>query len=269
MSQMDQDDESPEALNDEDFLDPDMDDSMRTSNEQEEDEEEDYGLSHYTPSMKKKRHIHSDNDYVASVLTNGRDSLEYSRDDSYFALQSLKLALPTIIVAGIPTVSRAVITKGDTPAPDGSYKYKLLVEGYDLLAVMGTPGIKASASKCNHIIETEETLGIEAARLLIISELSRTYGSYGITVDPRHTQLLADVMTYRGTVLGITRFGIARMKDSVLMLASFEKTPDHLFDAAIHARTDTCRYVLLQAQSLFISSLEFVHISAYFSFNPL
>jgi DNA-directed RNA polymerase III subunit RPC1 len=41
-----------------------------------------------------------------------------------------------------------------------------------------------------------------------------------------------------GEVLGITRFGIAKMKDSVLMLASFEKTTDHLFDAALHGRTD-------------------------------
>ena len=50
-------------------------------------------------------------------------------------------------------------------------------------------------------------------------------------------------MTYRGAVLGITRFGIAKMKDSVLMLASFEKTPDHLFDAAVHSRSDPCRGV--------------------------
>ena len=50
--------------------------------------------------------------------------------------------------------------------------------------------------------------------------------------------LLADVMTYKGEVLGITRFGMAKMKESVLMLASFEKTVDHLFDAAIHGRSD-------------------------------
>jgi DNA-directed RNA polymerase III subunit RPC1 len=28
------------------------------------------------------------------------------------------------------------------------------------------------------------------------------------------------------------------MKDSVLMLASFEKTTDHLFDAAVHAKIE-------------------------------
>ncbi len=39
-------------------------------------------------------------------------------------------------------------------------------------------------------------------------------------------------------MLGITRFGIAKMKDSVLMLASFEKTTDHLFDASFYAKKD-------------------------------
>ena len=45
-------------------------------------------------------------------------------------------------------------------------------------------------------------------------------------------------MSFRGEVLGITRFGVPKMKQSVLMLASFEKTSDHLYDAAVHARTD-------------------------------
>lgn len=39
-------------------------------------------------------------------------------------------------------------------------------------------------------------------------------------------------------MLGITRFGVAKMRESVLMLASFEKTTDHLFDAAAHSRRD-------------------------------
>jgi hypothetical protein len=54
----------------------------------------------------------------------------------------------------------------------------------------------------------------------------------------------------KGEVLGITRFGIAKMKDSVLMLASFEKTTDHLFEAAIR-RAAAC----LMRAILFCSSL--------------
>ena len=41
-----------------------------------------------------------------------------------------------------------------------------------------------------------------------------------------------------GMVLGITRFGVSKMKDSTLMLASFERTTDHLFDAAVYSRKD-------------------------------
>ena len=36
----------------------------------------------------------------------------------------------------------------------------------------------------------------------------------------------------------MTRFGIGKMKDSVLMLASFEKTTDILFEAALRGTAD-------------------------------
>jgi DNA-directed RNA polymerase III subunit RPC1 len=37
----------------------------------------------------------------------------------------------------------------------------------------------------------------------------------------------------------MTRNGLAKMKESVLMLASFERTIDHLYDAAYHGQKDT------------------------------
>ena len=60
-------------------------------------------------------------------------------------------------------------------------------------------------------------------------------------------------MRRQGEVLGITRFGIARMKDSVLMLASFEQTTDHLFDGALHGRTDEINGVPSLQQLMFRS----------------
>ena len=58
-------------------------------------------------------------------------------------------------------------------------------------------------------------MGIEAARTTIKKEIEYTMGQHGMSIDERHSMLLADVMTYKGEVLGITRFGIAKMKDSV------------------------------------------------------
>jgi DNA-directed RNA polymerase III subunit RPC1 len=59
--------------------------------------------------------------------------------------------LPHVIVKGIPTVVRAVISKQEK---DQS-KHLLLVEGYGLKEVMATPGIDFRYTTSNHIIETE------------------------------------------------------------------------------------------------------------------
>ena len=150
-----------------------------------------------------------------------------------FHLQALRTAVPSVIVQGIPSVSRAVINDL------GGGTFNLVVEGTNLQAVMGVEGVDGARTTTNHVMEAERTLGIEAARSCIIKEINDTMKAHGMSIDARHSMLLADVMTYKGEVLGITRFGMAKMKDSVLMLASFEKTTDHLFDAALRGRVDT------------------------------
>ena len=159
--------------------------------------------------------------------------LTCSSSNVTFAMQQMRRALPQVVVAGYSSVGRAVIN--DLGSGQG---YNLLVEGYGLRDVMTTEGIIGNSTTSNHIAEIEQVLGIEAARSTISHEITYTMSKHGMTIDPRHVALLADVMTYRGQVLGITRFGIAKMKDSVLMLASFEKTTDHLFDAARYAKQD-------------------------------
>lgn len=92
-------------------------------------------------------------------------------------------------------------------------------------------------------MEIEQVLGIEAARQTIINEIQYTMQSHGMSIDTRHVQLLADIMTFKGMVLGITRFGVSKMKNSTLMLASFEMTTDHLYESAIHCRRDDIKGV--------------------------
>jgi len=155
---------------------------------------------------------------------------------TYFVMQALKGALPGVIIQGIKSVARAVINSEEKK--DGKTEYNLLVEGYGLSDVMGSPGIDGLDTESNHIIEVKEVLGIEAARKKIAAEITYIMGAYGIHIDSRHLMLLSDVMTFKGEILGITRFGVSKMRESVLMLASFEKTTDHLFDAALHSRRD-------------------------------
>ncbi|KAK4056507.1 DNA-directed RNA polymerase III subunit C1 (rpo31) [Microbotryomycetes sp. JL221] len=153
----------------------------------------------------------------------------------YHRLLWLRRVLPEVAVKGVQGLHRAVIQK---EIVDGKNVNKLLVEGEGLREVMTTDGVIGKDTKSNHIMEVEKILGIEAARNTIIEQIHYTMSSHGLGVDPRHLMLLGDVMCFKGEVLGITRFGVAKMKDSVLMLASFEKTTDHLFNAAFNARRD-------------------------------
>lgn len=163
-------------------------------------------------------------------------SSDYKATDAsnslFFRMQHLKRMLPGVVIKGLPSISRAVINIRD------DNKRELLVEGYGLKEVMCTDGVVGTKTRTNHVLEIYQVLGIEAARSSIINEIDHTMGSHGMSVDPRHIQLLGDVMTYKGEVLGITRFGLSKMRDSVLQLASFEKTTDHLFDASFYMKND-------------------------------
>jgi len=158
----------------------------------------------------------------------------------YYQLQALREKLPSVVIKGLPTVSRAVMHLDE--GKSGS-KYKLFVEGDNLREVIATRGVLGNKTTSNNTLEVAATLGIEAARKTIMNEIKYTMESHGMSIDIRHIMLLADLMTCRGEVLGITRHGLAKMKESVLMLASFEKTSDHLFDAAYYGQKDAIQGV--------------------------
>ncbi|OBT87197.1 hypothetical protein VE02_04737 [Pseudogymnoascus sp. 03VT05] len=150
--------------------------------------------------------------------------------DLLLRVNHLKRTIPTIPVSGYPEATRAIIQqdKGENTVH---------VEGYGLRACMTTEGVIGTRVTTNSVVECNQVLGIEAARTTIANEIESVMSE--MNIDPRHMQLLADVMTYKGEILGITRFGLSKMRDSVLQLASFEKTPDHLFDAAAGMKKDS------------------------------
>ncbi|GAO15382.1 hypothetical protein UVI_02010460 [Ustilaginoidea virens] len=142
----------------------------------------------------------------------------------------LRRQLPSVSISGYPEATRALIETTEENT------HRVLVEGQGLRACMTTEGVVGTRTRTNSVMECGQVLGIEAARTTIADEIAEVMGYMGI--DPRHMQLLADVMTYKGEVLGITRFGLSKTRDSVLHLASFEKTADHLFDAVAGMKTD-------------------------------
>ncbi|KAF4977731.1 hypothetical protein FZEAL_5779 [Fusarium zealandicum] len=142
----------------------------------------------------------------------------------------LRRALPAVPISGYSDATRAIIQTSEQNT------HTVLIEGYGLRACITTEGVIGTKTRSNNVMECRDVLGIEAARTTIADEIGEVMGDMGI--DPRHMQLPADVMTYKGKVLGITRFGLSKIRDSLLQLASFEKTPDHLFESAAGMKTD-------------------------------
>ena len=80
-------------------------------------------------------------------------------------------------------------------------------------------------------------LGVEAAREALIREVRRVFSMYGIAVDPRHINLVADLMTHGGGYRGCSRQGIGS-NPSPLLKMSFETATKFLVDAAVFHEGD-------------------------------
>eukprot|EP00478_Filoreta_tenera_P002289 GABV01002358.1.p1 GENE.GABV01002358.1~~GABV01002358.1.p1 ORF type:complete len:194 (+),score=62.15 GABV01002358.1:35-616(+) len=164
-------------------------------------------------------------------------------DRMFFQLQRIAAMLPNVVISGLPSVVRAVINEDEKKQGH----YNLLVEGTGLLDVASCVGVVGTTTTTNNVIEAFETLGVEAARTLIIEQILFTMHGHGLDLDHRHVQLLADLMTFRGQVLGITRHGLVRMKQSVLALASFEKTVEQLLKP--RSKATSIRFAVCQKTS--------------------
>ncbi|KAK5979682.1 DNA-directed RNA polymerase subunit, partial [Trichostrongylus colubriformis] len=154
-------------------------------------------------------------------------------------MQIMKQSLLKVVVKGIPNVKRCMVHRDERCGDN----LRIIVEGSDFRGVLSQVGIDPCHTSINSPVVMAEVLGIEAARKCIVNEVLSCMEAHGIGLDRRHVMLLADVMTHRGEVLGITRNGLAKMKESVLLLASFEKTVDHLFEAAFYSQKDPIRGV--------------------------
>ena len=107
-------------------------------------------------------------------------------DDLSLSL-SLSLSISLSPHQGISTVTRAII---HMDGAGSSAKYKLLVEGQNLQAVMATMGVKGTQSTSNHTTEVEKTLGIEAARYSYIAAAAINYNDMYSIIPKPHSQHL-------------------------------------------------------------------------------
>jgi len=125
---------------------------------------------------------------------------------------------------------------------ENAKEWTLNTDGSNLLELMTYDDIDSERTTSNDINEILEIFGIEGARSKYIEEFQYIMQESG--VNYRHIELLADIMTYKGTVMQIDRHGINKSADNgPIKKATFEETGDVLVNSAIFAEVDKMKGV--------------------------
>ena len=122
-------------------------------------------------------------------------------------------------------------------------EWVLSTSGLNLLEIMNFPNVDYTRTHSNDIYEMYNMLGIEVARAVLLNEIREVIEASGNYVNYRHLSLLCDVMTNKGSLMSIDRFGINRGNIGPLAKCSFEETTDQLFKASMFGEMDLLKGV--------------------------
>jgi len=117
-------------------------------------------------------------------------------------------------------------------------EWEVETAGTNMRDVMNLPEVDFKHVISNNMWEILNTLGVEAARRFLISEITSILSFGGTFIDPVHPTLLADSMTSTGTITSVNRYGISKSVVGVLTPASFEQSHQNMLDAPARGVTD-------------------------------
>lgn len=106
---------------------------------------------------------------------------------------------------------------------------------FKLMDVFCIDGVDCKNTKCNDILELQNTLGTHAARTFLTNELYRTVCTSG-NVSPRFVMQVVDYMTWTGRIEPVTRHGMKFF--GPMKSAAFEQPSKVLVNAALACKTE-------------------------------
>jgi DNA-directed RNA polymerase beta' subunit len=130
--------------------------------------------------------------------------------------------LKGFVTCGIPGVTGIYYAQQDE-------EWIAETDGCDLRKIMAHDHVDEHRTRTNDLWEVLEVLGVEAARQYLIEEFRKVMGG----INECHMSLVADRMTYDGTISSVTRYTMREDKSGPLGKASFEEAfPNFLWAGA-------------------------------------
>ena len=132
-----------------------------------------------------------------------------------------------------------IVGKPASEDPTGKQPLSVQTDGISFSAAWSHSDlIDVNNIKSNSVWDIMQTLGVEAGRATLVSEVQAVFAVYGIGVDSRHLSLIGDFMTQQGEYRPCNRSGIEKSTSPFLKM-SYETATAFLTDATIRGETDT------------------------------
>ena len=173
------------------------------------------------------------------------------QEDNIYMVKSFQEGLlNNIVLRGIHKINKVNLRSilnymyynVETSDYDTKKIYVLDTNGSNLQDVLGLDYIDATRTYSNNILETQEELGIEAARKCLFNEIREVMEFDGY-INHHHISLLCDRMCYNEHTTSIFRHGINNDNIGPIAKASFEETTEMFLKAARHGELDEMRGV--------------------------
>ena len=172
-----------------------------------------------------------------------------SKENFMDFLKDIEKQLAELSLRGITDISRVELKEKNIMKfnVDGSVVPKkewcLETDGSNLLDILADDAVDITRIKTTDILEFHEVYGIEATREMIYRELCVVFAGSS-QPNPRHIQMLADIMTYRGKLMQIDRHGLNKNSEiGPIAKASFEEVMNIFTKAALFAEKDNMKGV--------------------------
>ena len=191
----------------------------------------------------------SENDTVPIMhirfdMTNFNSSTLIDFMDMFIDEFKLK-GLPDIedIIEGTDSEPRLITFDNPEGVLEKNNENIIITSGINMTAIRDIIGVDLTRTYCNDIISVYEMFGIEAARNLIVKEITSVFAANGSPVNFQHVSIFGDLMTNVGTLTSIDRHGLNKLDTDPLARASFEKTVEQLITAAVFNEVDHMKSV--------------------------
>ena len=150
-----------------------------------------------------------------------------------------KNSLFKISISGIDNIKKVNLIKVNSK----KIPYYFETEGTNLLGLFNIDEIDFKRTISNDIDDIYKTLGIEAARHVLIKEIKKVLAPYDVYINYRHLSLLSDLMTNRGYIISITRHGLKKISYSPIKNSTFEMMSQILLEAGKMSQRDLIKGV--------------------------